>query len=291
VAALSGAIDPAKLDAGIAYLKSRGYRVVEARNLRTVRGDFSGDDRERAAGYRELLLEGDVAAIFFARGGWGASRTLAHLDAEEISAHPKIHMGGSDLASFFSFVRRQTGLVGFHGPMVAVDFAASPPDSETDRTWEPLLSGGTFDYRIDPADCLRPGRAEGLLVGGCLSLLVSLEGTPDAVETEGAILFWEDVHEELYRIDRMLTQLHRAGRLDCVAGVIIGSLEEIRHNGKRDDDALASLLQEHFGRNAGPVVRNWPSGHGRRNRALPLGARVVLDADSGRLTLPEPAVL
>jgi muramoyltetrapeptide carboxypeptidase len=174
--------------------------------------------------------------------------------------------------------------------MVAVDFAASPPDPDTAQTWEPLLSGALPEYRLDPSDIVRPGRGTGPLVGGCLSILVSIEGTADALETGGALLFWEDVNEEIFRLDRMLTQLRRAGKLDGLAGVIIGSLEQIEHNGKRDEESLASLLQHHFGEAPYPVVRNWPSGHSRRNRTLALGARVSLNADLGRLAFEEPGV-
>ena len=290
IAALSGRVDPAKLDRGIAYLRSRGYRVVEAENVRRVEGDFAGGDRERAEGYRRLLRDDSVDAIVFARGGWGAARTLDYLDASEIARHPKIHLGGSDLASFFAFARRSSGLVCFHGPMAAVDFALEPPDPETARSWEAQLSGEKEEFPIDPADVVRPGRGSGPLAGGCLSILASIEGTPEAVDTRGAILFWEDVHEEIYRIDRMLSQLRRAGRLEGLSGVIIGSLEEIQRHGKPDEQGLSALLSGHFGSAPYPVIRNWPSGHGRRNRTMPLGARVSLDTDSGRLRFEEPGV-
>lgn len=281
VAALSGRVDPEKLGRGLAYLCSRGYAVVEADNLRAADGDFAGNDRERAEGYRRLLRDPGIAAIFFARGGWGAARTLAHLDAAEIAANPKIHLGGSDLASLFSFVRARTGLVCFHGPMVAVDFAAVRPDPETARSWEAQLGGETAEFPIDPANVIRPGAGAGPLAGGCLSILASVEGTPESLDTLGAILFWEDVHEEIYRLDRMLAQLRRAGKLEGLAGVIIGVLEDIRHNGRPDEEGLSSLLRDHFGDAPYPVVRNWPSGHGLRNRTLPLGARASLDTGLG----------
>ncbi|MGH9443655.1 MAG: S66 peptidase family protein [Thermoanaerobaculia bacterium] len=290
MAALSGRVDGEKLDRGISYLRSRGYGVVEADNIRRVDGDFAGSDLERAEGYRALLRDPDVEAILFARGGWGAARTLGHLDPGEISKNPKIHLGGSDLASFFAFLRRRTGLICFHGPMVAVDFASRPPDAETAGSWEALLAGETPEFSIGSEDVVRPGSGAGPLVGGCLSILASLEGTPDALDTRGTILFWEDVNEEIYRLDRMLTQLRLAGRLDGLAGVIIGTLEEIHRHGKRDEAGVASLLSDHFGSAGFPVVRNWPSGHGLRNRTLPLGARVRVDADRGLVRFEEPGV-
>ena len=122
VAAISGRVDPAKLDAGISRLRERGYRVVEAANVRHADGlGRAGDDADRAAGYRALLTDPGVDAIFFARGGWGAARILDLLDPGEAARHPKIHMGGSDLTTLFAWLQVRAGLVAFHGPMVAVD--------------------------------------------------------------------------------------------------------------------------------------------------------------------------
>lgn len=269
----------------MARLAARGYRIVEADNVRKAHGDFAGTDAERAAGYRGLLTDPEVDAIFFARGGWGASRVLDRLSPEEIAAHPKIHMGGSDLTALFAFIRARTGLVCFHGPMVAADFGRADPSPETEAAWGPLLRGETETFDFRPEQIVRPGAAAAPLAGGCLSLLVSLEGTPDAVATDGCVVFWEDVNEEIYRLDRMLTQWKRAGRFARAAGVIIGSLENIRRRGQPDADALFALLADHFGDAPYPVVRDWPSGHGRVNRALALGGPVVLDTSARRLEI------
>jgi muramoyltetrapeptide carboxypeptidase len=281
VAAISGHVDGAKLDAGIARLSSLGYRVREASNLRRRHGDFAGDDSERAEAYRALVADPEVEAIFFARGGWGAARILDLLDADEIAARPKIHMGGSDLTTLFAYLHAHARLVCFHGPMVAVDFARSDPDRATEEGWQAVLAGVPQEIPLAPAQIVRPGSASAPVVGGCLSMLVALEGTPEAVATAGRIVFWEDVHEEIYRLDRMLTQWKRAGRFDGVAGVIIGTLENIRHNGKDDARALSALLSDHFGDAPFPVVRDWPAGHGRLNRALALGGEVAIDTARG----------
>ena len=291
VAALSGRVDPVKLDAGIARLVSRGYRVVEAANVRRSDGARAGSDAERAAGYRALLTDPRVDAIFFARGGWGAARVLDLLDPDEAARHPKIHMGGSDLTTLFAWLQVRARLVAFHGPMVAVDFARDSPDAETDASWEPVLRGDApIEFAVGKGQVVSPGAAAGALVGGCLSLLVGLEGTPESVDTSGRIVFWEDVGEEIYRLDRMLTQWKRAGRFAGAAGVIIGTLENITNQGRPDSHAVSSLLDEHFGSAPYPVVRDWPSGHGARNRTLPLGARVSIDTGAGVVRFEEPAV-
>ena len=281
IAALSGRVDPGKLDPGIARLTSLGYRVQEASNLRNRHGDFAGTDAERAAGYRSLVADPGIDAIFFARGGWGAARVLDRLDSAEIAARPKIHMGGSDLTTLFAFLQAHARMVSFHGPMVAVDFARSGPEIGGEESWRDALTGKAVEIPLSPGQIVRAGAASAAVVGGCLSLLVALEGTPEAVDTDGRIVFWEDVNEEIYRIDRMLTQWKRAGRFDRVAGVIIGALENIRHNGREDANALSELLAEHFGDAPFPVVRDWPAGHGFRNRALALGGEVSIDTARG----------
>ena len=291
VAALSGSVDPAKLDTGLAHLVARGYRVVEAQNLRRVHGSFAGRDEERAAGYRGLLVNPAVDAIFFARGGWGAARVLGLLDRVEITRHRKVHMGGSDLTTLFAFLHAHARLVCFHGPMVAVDFARLDRDAETDASWEGMLRGeAPLEYRLRPEQVVRGGSASAPVVGGCLSLMVALEGTPEAIDTEGRIVFWEDVNEEIFRLDRMLTQWKRAGRFAGVAGVIIGTLENIRNNGRSDEAAVAALLADHFGGASYPVICGWPSGHGRKNRVVPLGAEMSIDTARGIVRFPEAAV-
>lgn len=291
IAAISGAVDPGRLDAGIAHLVSRGYRVAEAGNVRSRDGSRAGSDAERAEGYRALLTDPAVDAIFFARGGWGAARVLDRLDPQEAARHPKIHMGGSDLTTLFAWLHAHARLAAFHGPMVAVDFAAPSPDAETDASWEPVLRGESpIGFTLRAEQVVAAGRADAPLVGGCLSLLVALEGTPEALDTAGRIVFWEDVGEEIYRLDRMLTQWKRAGRFASAAGVIIGTLENITHQGRPDADAVSALLAEHFGDAPYPVVRDWPSGHGARNRTLPLGGRVAIDTARGVVSFPEPAV-
>jgi len=262
-----------------------------APNVRRSSGLHAGTDAERAAGYRALVRDPAVDAIFFARGGWGAARVLDRIDPEEVARHPKIHMGGSDLTTLFAWLHARARLVAFHGPMVAVDFARPDPDPETAAAWEPVLRGDApIAVPVPPERVIARGAASGLLVGGCLSMLVALEGTPEALDTRGRIVFWEDVGEELYRLDRMLTHWRRAGRFDEPAGVIIGKLENIRNSGSPDEESVSSLLADHFAGAPYPVVRDFPAGHGAANRTLPLGTRVTVDTDARTVRFEEAAV-
>ncbi len=287
VAAISGPVDEDRLRRGVASIERRGYRVVLASNARSRSGFLAGADEERAAGYRELLARRDVDAIVFARGGYGASRVLRHLSAAEAAARPRIHLGGSDLTALFAFLGAHARLVTFYGPMVAVGLA---DDEESD--WERVLSGAAPEvHRFEPRDVLAGGSGEGPLLGGCLSLLASLAGTPDAPDLSGAVLFWEDVGEEPYRLDRMLTQLDRSGTLDGLQAMIIGSISPGSRGGGETLEALDAWLEDRFAGSAYPVVRGFPAGHLPAGRTLPLGVPVRVDADRRLLEFSGPGTL
>jgi muramoyltetrapeptide carboxypeptidase len=284
VAAISGPVDEARLNAGIGRLEAKGYRIVEASNLRRRSGIFAGTDAERAEGYLELVRSPSVDAIFFARGGYGAARVLPLLPASEVRANPKIHLGGSDLTGLFAWLDRAAGLVSFYGPMVAVEMP-----SEDGLDWEAVLAGELpAAHRFLPEDVLSPGSADGPIVGGCLSLLASLAGTPQNLSAEGSILFWEDVGEPAYRLDRMITQLEQAGTFDRLRGMVIGSL--VPPAGEAAD-ALRRWLADRFRGAPFPVAMNVSAGHLARPRTLPLGLRVLLTLDGeGGLSYPETGV-
>jgi len=286
VAAVSGPVDEARLDAGLAALQSKGYRVVESSNLRRREGFLAGSDEERAAGYRELVGDPGVDAIFFARGGYGASRVLAHLEADEIRSNAKIHLGGSDLTAFFAFVGTNASLATAYGPMVAVQIAGG-----ADLDWESVLSGELPEPFVVPSDgVIAAGSGEGPLVGGCLSLVASLCGTPEALAGRGAILFWEDVGEETYRLDRMLTQLERSGTFDGLQGMVIGSIAPGRREGAESPEEVRSWLTKRFAGAPFPVACGFPAGHLAGTRTLPLGARVRVDLQRGAIEFLETAV-
>lgn len=277
VAAVSGPVDPAKLAAGVRALESAGYRVVTAPSA-AASGPLrflAGTDEERTAGYRGFLTDPSVAAIFFARGGYGSSRILGRLDPAEARAHPKIHLGGSDLTALFAWLARHAGLVTFYGPMVALEIAAGGEPLD----WEPVLSGETPAAHVFAAgDVLAPGEAEGPIVGGCLSLLASLAGTPEAISARGAILFWEDVGEEVYRLDRMLTQLERSDTFEGLRGMVIGSVVPGRGESA---ETVREYLRNRFGGAPFPVAAGLPAGHLPAPRTLPLGAEARLAVGLG----------
>jgi muramoyltetrapeptide carboxypeptidase len=285
VAALSGPADPDDLARGCAALEAMGFGVRLAANvgLRSGLLGLAGSEEERLAGYRALLVDPDVRAILFARGGYGATPLLSHIDADELTAHPKIHCGFSDLTALSGFLLSRCGLPSFHGPMVAADLARGL-DPLSASFFPSMLEGrGPAELTLPEADVLAPGDAEGRLVGGCLSLLAAMVGCGYEFPYEGSVLLLEEVGEEAYRIDRMLVTLRDAGRLAKLRGILIGSLATVTFGGTGDPARLRALLTERLAPLGIPVVAGVAAGHRGPNVTLPIGARVAWD--EGRRTL------
>lgn len=222
VAALSGPVDPERLASGVEALRSFGYEPVEASNLRSTAGLFAGADSERLDAFHRLAADPTVRAILFARGGYGVLRLLPEIDWELLARNPRAYVGYSDLTPFLLQVVSRLGLIAFHGPMVAADLARGLETAER-ASLEAALAG-EIAGEIPLASCSGSAAGEGPLLGGCLSLLISTLGTTFAPDLEAAILFFEDVNEPPFRLDRMLTHLRLSGSLSGLEGMIAGHL-------------------------------------------------------------------
>ncbi|MCC6442502.1 MAG: LD-carboxypeptidase [Armatimonadetes bacterium] len=286
--------DPAKLERGIACLEARGYRVKTAPHLSDRRGYLAGSDPDRAADMAAMFADPEVRAVFCARGGYGSIRLLEHLDYPAIAAHPKIFLGYSDITSLHLSLRRECGFPTFHGPMPAAEMPSldafagqSLWDALTDT---PVPRQLAFDSGRAAPYTLVGGSAEGPLVGGCLCLVASSLGTPWEIETSGHILFLEDLHEEPWRVDRMLTQLKLAGKLEEAAGFLLGHFPHPSPESPEPflglDDIYTDILAP-FGK---PALCAYPIGHVDHPLTLPVGCRARLDADDCALTILESAV-
>jgi muramoyltetrapeptide carboxypeptidase len=231
-----------------------------------------------------------VDGIVSLRGGYGCARLIPLLDERRLRPHCKLFMGFSDLTTLHLHFRRRFGWITVHGPMMtSAPLGSIPPDQELHLT--SLLTDPTYRPRLSfPAmGAWRPGIAEGRLVGGCLSLVTASLGTPYELRTEGKILFLEDLGEEPYRLDRMITQLRLAGKLDDAAGILLGDFENCETEGA--DYRSAEVLFDLLGNLQVPVVANFPAGHGAENWALPLGIRVRLETDVPAIEFLESAVV
>jgi muramoyltetrapeptide carboxypeptidase len=277
VAALSGPVDPVRLASGVEGLRALGFEPVLARNLGFHSGLFAGSDQERLDAFHELAADSSLTAIFFARGGHGLLRVLPALDWRLLAAHPRAYIGYSDLTPFLHQVVVRLGWVAFHGPMVAVELARGLSAAESEQLMRSLA--GDAGLELPFASGLRSGRSEGRLLGGCLSMIAATLGTPWQLDLDGGILFWEDVGEPPYRLDRMLTHLVLSGSLARIAGVVAGPCPCVAPEDQSLDwlDPLLDASRHH----SGPVAWGLPSGHCTPNLTLPLGRPAVLEVRAG----------
>lgn len=273
----SGPFDTEGFQLGVAWLGER--YVVRHREDIFARSSFlAGSDARRSSELREALGDPRVDAIVAARGGHGATRILGAIPVDEIAAANKLLVGFSDVTALHA-LWAQAGVRSLHGPMVATLGRAG---ASIRARWVAAVEGAI----PDPIEvrALAPGRAEGPLVGGNLSVLAALSGTPFAPPLEGAILFLEDVNEAPYRVDRMVTTLRNAGWLSGLAGVALGAFTPSTPS----DDAVGAMeavLSDRLADLGIPVVSGVPSGHIEDNLELPLGAPVRIDAHSTRGTV------
>jgi muramoyltetrapeptide carboxypeptidase len=284
VVAPAGPVPRDAFAAGAAILGAR-YTLVHDERIFARTGYLAGDDDARAGELVAALADPAVEAIFCARGGYGLMRILDRLDGAAFALAPKLIVGFSDVMALHAFCAR-AGVTSLHAPVVtqlgklpADDAAALFALAESPSPPPPIVG----------LRALHGGRAEGRLVGGNLELIARLVGTPWALALDGAVLLLEDIGERPYRIDRQLTQLRLAGALERLAGVVLGDFVGCVEKDGSGPDAEA-VLAERLGARGVPIVAGAPIGHGERNRAVPHGARVRVDAAAGTVEFLEGAV-
>ncbi|MET9800644.1 LD-carboxypeptidase [Streptomyces sp. NPDC006368] len=288
VVAPSGPVPEERLQAGLDIL--RGWDldpVVMPHVLDSRLGYLAGDDEARARDLTDAWCDPAVAGVICARGGYGAQRVVDLLDWPAMrAAGPKVFVGYSDATALHEAFAERMGIVTLHGPMAGV--VPFLKDARTQDSLRATLFAPESVRTLGPdtARPLVPGRARGVTLGGCLALLAADLGTPHArPSAAGGLLLLEDVGEEPYRIDRMLTQLLRAGWLDGVAGVALGSWEECGPY----EEVRATLL-DRLGGLGVPIAEEFGFGHGPTALTMPLGVPAVLDAEAGTITLDAPAL-
>ena len=278
-----------QFERGIAALERMGFRVKFDDRIFQATRYLAGDDSSRAEELMRAFEDSSVHAIMALRGGYGCSRLIPLLTEKRLRHNPKIFMGFSDLTTLHLFFRRRFGWITFHGPM-----AVSPALANIAADQEKHLLSLWMDPAYRPTlhfpelEAWSPGTTEGVLVGGCLSIIAASIGTPYEIKTEGKILLLEDHGEDPYRLDRMLTHLYHANKLQSLAGLLLG---EFRNCNPSDESYTArETLQEILVKLDIPTIANFPAGHGSDNWALPLGAKVKMDADARTIHFEDPAV-
>jgi muramoyltetrapeptide carboxypeptidase len=283
-------LQPALLEAGCRALSEQGYKPFYLPSILEQNLYFAGSLERRVRELEEMFERDEVRAIICARGGYGCNYLLPELNLEKIRSHPKILVGYSDITTLLTFLADACRIVTFHGPMITKDF--SEKGKVHFESWNAAVAGAQERWEIaaDGVTPLVPGRGEGVLYGGCLSMLAASLGTPYAIETDGVILFVEDVATKPFQIDRMLMQLKLAGKLDNVRGMVFGEMLDCMQHSEQ-----GYTLQQVIKRIAGdlgiPVAFGLPSGHvSRANITLPIGVRATLVVEEKvRLTIAEAA--
>ena len=285
VVAPSGCVDEKALEEGIEALRTDGFAVELGQNIYSRKGYLAGDEQGRVYDLIDFFRRSDIDAIFCARGGFGSIQLLPVL-VKELRLKAKIFVGYSDVTVLLNWFSQQFGIVTFHAPMVAMDIARGLRGRAKEHFWGTLM-GDTRDWTVDLGEVIRPGVAEAEMMGGCLSLLVTTLGTPYEIDTVGKLLFIEDVDERPYRIERMLTHLKMAGKLDRLTGLVCGDFTRCEGEGPRD---VRQIISELFRDAPYPVVMGMAAGHGLENLALPFGVRMALDGNAATLSLIESPV-
>jgi len=280
-------VDQQMLDAGCEAVQEMGYQPFYFESILERDLYFAGSVERRARELEEMFLRNDVRAIICARGGYGSNYLLGKLDPQKLAAHPKIFVGYSDITSLLTWLADAAGFVTFHGPMVTKDFAHA--DGVDFASWQAALSGtNAWTLGREANSAVKPlveGSAEGVLYGGCLSILAASLGTPYEIRTQGTILFLEDVATKPFQIDRMLMQLKLAGKLHGVRGILFGEMLDCVQN-QNQDYTLQQVILRVVGDLGIPVAYGLRSGHvSRQNVTLPVGVRVGLKVESSAMEL------
>ncbi|HIE64601.1 MAG: LD-carboxypeptidase [Nitrospira sp.] len=283
IVAPAGWVESDLLQKGIARLEHLGFHVIPGKNVTRRQRYFAGTDLDRAGDFQAMALNKKVDAIFCARGGVGTARMIPHLDRNILAGSQKIVVGSSDITTLLLYLTHSLGWVTFHGPMAATHFGREASPALETHLFE-ILSGKTAEMKFPDLQTLKSGTAEGILTGGCLTLLCTTIGTPFEIETDDRLLFIEDINEAPYRIDRMLSYLKLLGKFDRVRGVIFGEMPGC--NPKN----LPEIILDILGDFQCPMLLGFPSGHGLGIATLPLGIPMQLNADTGTLRMLEPAV-
>lgn len=290
VVAPASPMKPDLLAKGIQYLEKCGYKLKIGSHVNDVYGYMAGSERDRANDIHEMFKDTEVQAIFCTRGGYGTPRILDLLDYKIIQSHPKIFVGFSDITAFQLAVFKKTQLVTFSGPMVAVEMGKGINPFTAQYFWN-MITVSEPVQKFSGLHCIKPGVAEGRLLGGNLSMICSLIGSPYLPDFQNAILFLEDVGEEPYRIDRKLMQLKLAGILENVNGIVFGQFEGCEPRAGNQSLSIEQVLDDILFDLEVPMAGDLKYGHIEVKYTIPLGVDVCLDANEGYLQIKDSPVI
>ena len=283
---------------GVEWWGSKGHRVKLGEGAFDRDDYVAGDPEGRAKDIMAMFLDPEVDVVQCLGGGYGSTQTIPHLDFDAIAEHPKPFVGYSDITALHTALREKAGLATFYGPGLMGVGDKDRGEFSRERLLRVLKGETTGEVPKDPDDpytrTIRGGRATAPLVGGCLWLLVQSMGCPWEIDLDGSVLFFEDYDAPPWYVDGMLTQLTQAGKLDGVAGIVVGDMEKCDWRETRPEwprtKSLEDVLEERLDPLGVPVLYQLPLGHGKHLATIPLGVTATLDADARTLTIDEPAL-
>lgn len=268
-----------------------GFETKMANGVRSRAGFLAGSDKQRVDDLHQMFSDPGIDAIICARGGYGTSRILSMIDYDLIRQNPKPFIGFSDITALLSAFYKHAGLVGIHGPVAASTFN----DFTIDYMMDLIQRGKKIKLKCENPVIISPGIAEGKLIGGNLSILASLIGTPYDVDYQDHIVFIEEIGENSYKIDRMLTQLIGAGKFKGIAGIALGYFTncDTQPNDPYYEYSIGlnEVLQDRLGNLGVPVLSGFPFGHEDHNASIPIGITAILNTEKGQLKTLESAVI
>ena len=284
---------------GVEWWESQGYRVKLGNSVWAQDDYVAGSPRLRAGDVMKMFADPDVDVVQCLQGGFGAVEVIQLIDFDVIAANPKPFCGYSDITALHVAILQRTGLATFYSNGLMGMGWEQTPQFNKDRLLKVLRGDTTGEIPRDPDDpyvrAIAPGRATAPIVGGNLGLLVRSIGTPYEVDLDGCIFFFEGVHDPPWQIDADLIQLRHSGKLDSVAGVMVGEMHDSDWSEQRPEwprtKSLEDVLEKHLEPLGVPVLYKLPLGHGKYLAALPLGVTATLDADAKKLTIDQPALV
>ena len=286
---VSGAIRDEDLNGAVrdcaAKLESLGFRVKIDPSVYGQYGYLSGTDKERADALNRAFADDTVDGVWCIRGGYGCIRMLDMIDWDMIAKHPKPFIGYSDITTLHTVLHERCGLCTFHGPMPQTSYFGGPMLDSLMHAITGNPDAALVNIDGSPLGKLHGGSAEGMLVGGNLTLVAAGTGTRYDLDVRGKLLFLEDIGERTYVLDRYLHQLYMAGKLTECAGVILGGFTDCRVEYPEHGLTLEEVLRDVFDKVAVPVITGLQAGHMREKLTLPLGRRYRMDADAGTIEL------
>ena len=301
IAPASNAWEDIEIHFAIDIVKSLGFKVKTGEHLFDRKAYLAGEDLARARDLNKMFADDEVDGIMVLRGGYGTPRILPYVDYDLIAKNPKVIVGYSDITALLTAIHKKTGLITFHGPIAKQNYTPytlaefkkvlmEPSDKTEIGTPPPFESGeGQAELR-NRLRRIVPGKVRGPLIGGNLSLMTKLMGTPYEPDFNNRILILEEVGEEPYRVDGMLTHLWLTGKLHKLAGVALGKFTDCRPSKPGPSRSLEEIFEERFQQMGIPTLRGIMVGHVSNQTTFPLGVEAELDVDAGTLTLMESGV-